>query len=235
MSSIEIAELSKVPVKKRTVVTGFAGAGFIGCTALMYAARAKGFRQVGHLHGDAMPPMMLLVEGKPRHGFRIYTDASDDYMFLVTESMLQSDSAWAIGRALMAWLKEKGLREIVAFEGFPFAQKGLYGFTTGDRDLQGLGVQPLSEGAITGVNASLLYEAIREGVEWTTVFVPTRLVNSIDYQGAVDAVEALNTMFGLGVDAGQLRRMSEAVARAAETHQRQQRKRGGFLDRIRLG
>ena len=235
MSSIEIVELSEIPIKKRTVVTGFAGAGFIGSTALMYAARAKGYRQVGHLRGDAMPPMMILVEGRPAYSFRIYTDAPDDHMFLVTESMLQGDSAWAIGRTLMGWLKKKGLKEIVSLEGFPFAQKGVYGFTTGGKNLLGLGVQPIMDGAISGVNASLMDEAIRGGVEWTTIFVPTRLISSVDYQGTVDAIQVLNTMLGLDVDPEQLRGMSEAVAKATEAHRQQQRKRGGFLDRIISG
>jgi predicted ATP-grasp superfamily ATP-dependent carboligase len=235
LSSIEIVELSEIPVKKRTVVTGFAGAGFIGNTALMYAARVKGYRQVGHLRGDAMPPMMILSEGRPAHSFRIYTDASDAHMFLVTESMLQGDSAWAIGRTLMGWLKKKGVKEIVSLEGFPFAQKGVYGFTTGGKNLLGLGVQPIMDGAISGVNASLLDEAIRGGVEWTTIFVPTRLISSVDYQGTVDAIQVLNTMLGLDVDPEQLRGMSEAVAKATEAHRQQQRKRGGFLDRIISG
>lgn len=235
MSDIEIVELSEIPIKKRTVVTGFAGAGFISNTALMYAARAKGFKQVGHLHGNMMPAMMILVEGKPRHSFRIYTDASDDSMFLVTESMLSAESTWAIGQGLMTWLKKKGLKEIVAFEGFPFAQKGIYGFTTGDKNLQGYGIQPITEGAIQGVNAALLDEAMKEGVEWTTIFVPTRLISSIDYQGVVDAIQVLNTMFKLDVDAEELRRMSEAITRATASHQKQQQKRGSFLNRILPG
>jgi len=47
----------------------------------------------------------------------------------------------------------------------------------------------------------------------------------------VDAVQALNTVLGLGVDAEQLRKTSEAIAKATEA-QRKQRQRGGFLDRI---
>ena len=235
MSNIEIVELVNIPIKKRTVITGFAGAGFIGNTALMHAARVKGFTQVGHLRGNMMPALMLLVEGKPRHSFRIYTDASDDFMFLVTDSMFSAEPAWTIGQELVAWLRKKGLKEIVALESFPFAQKGTFGFTTGDKNLQSYGVQPITEGAISGVNASLLDEAIKEGVEWTTIFVPTRIISSIDYLGASEAIQVINTMFKLGVDAEDLRRMSEAVTRASAAYQRQQQKRGGFLDRILPG
>jgi predicted ATP-grasp superfamily ATP-dependent carboligase len=231
MSSIEIVELDDIPSKKRTVVTGFAGAGFIGNTALMHAARTKGYKQVAHLHGKMMPPTMILVEGKPKHSFRIYTDASDEYMFLISESMLQAESAWTIGQELMAWLKKTGLKEIVAFEGFPFAQKGIFGFTTGEKNLQGYGIQPITEGAVSGVNASLLYEAMKEGVDWTSVFVPARLLSTIDYKGIMDAVQVLNTMFKLDIDTEQLSRMSEAFTRATAARQQQQ-KRGSLLDRV---
>ena len=235
MSSIEIVELENIPIKKRTVITGFAGAGFIGNTALMHAARVKGFKQVGHIHGNMMPALMLLVEGKPCHSFRIYTDSSDDFMFLVTDSMFSAEPAWTIGQELMIWLKKKGLKEIVAFESFPFAQQGVFGYTTGDKNLQGYGIQPIADGAISGVNASLLDEAMKEGVEWTTIFVPTRIISNIDYQGAVDAIQALNKLLKLDVDTEVLRRISEAVTRATEAHQRQQQKRGGFLNRILPG
>lgn len=235
MSDIEIVELSEIPIKKRTVVTGFAGAGFISNTALMYTARAKGFKQVGYLHGNMMPAMMILVEGKPRHSFRIYTHASENLMFLVTESMSSAEPTWAIGQRLMSWLKKKGVKEIVAFEGFPLATKGIYGFTTGDKNLQGYGIQPIPEGAIQGVNASLLNEALKDGVEWTTIFVPTRLISGIDYQGVVDAIQVLNTMFKLDVDIEELRRTSEAITRATASHQKQQQKRGSFLNRILPG
>jgi predicted ATP-grasp superfamily ATP-dependent carboligase len=231
MSSIEIVELTKVPVKNRTVVTGLAGAGFIGNTALMHAVRAKGFKQVGYVHGTAMPPMMILVEGKPSHSFRIYTDPSDEYMFLVTESILQAEAAWEIGHKLIKWLKGKGLKEIIALEGFPFAQKGVFGFTTGVKNLQGYGIQPISDGAMSGVNASLLFKAMEEGIAWTTIFVPARLIGSIDYQGAFEAVQVLNTVFNMEVEAEQLKRMSEAIAKATELQQ-QRRRGGGFLSRI---
>ena len=232
MSNIEIVELTEIPLKSRTIVTGLAGAGFVGNTALMQAVRAKGFKQVGYVHGSNMPPMMILVDGKPSHSFRIYTDPSDEYMFLVTEAILQAEAAWEMGHELISWLMEKGLKEIIAIEGFPFAQKGVYGFTTGTKNLLGYGIQPISEGAMSGVNASLLFEAMDEDIDWTTVFVPARLIGSIDYQGAFEAVQVLNTMFNMGIEADQLKRTAEAVAKAAELQQQRRRGGGGLLGRI---
>ncbi len=234
MSSIEIVEIAEVTEKRRVTVTGFAGAGSIGNTALMHMVRAEGYRQVAYVKGDMMPPLMILIQGKPNRGFRIYADKEDRHLLLVTEAMLSTGAAWAVGRELMRWFREKGVDEIIALEGFPFSQTGrrIFGFTTGGRDLQGVGVQPLSEGAIPGVNASLLEEAVRLGVDWTTVFVPTQVIGGVDYRGAADAVEVLNKMLGLDVDTGQLHVMAETMARAARSAQRREQKKGGLLGRI---
>jgi uncharacterized protein len=234
MSSIEIIELSKIPKKKRTVVTGFAGAGFIGNTALMHAVRTEGLKQVGYLHSNSIPPMIILIEGKPKYSFRIYTDKADELMFLVTEAMLSAESAWAIGQELMTWLNRKGLDEVVAFEGFPFAQTGqnVFGFTTGKKNLQSYGIRPVTEGAISGINASLLHKAMKEDIPWTTIFVPTRVLGSVDYQGAANAIQILNKMFNLDIDFEPLNRMSEAIQRAARSQRQRQERKGGFLNRI---
>jgi predicted ATP-grasp superfamily ATP-dependent carboligase len=42
MSSIEIIELFNIPKKKRIVITGYAGAGYIDNTALMHVVKELG-------------------------------------------------------------------------------------------------------------------------------------------------------------------------------------------------
>jgi predicted ATP-grasp superfamily ATP-dependent carboligase len=235
MSKINIVELQKIPNKRRTVVTGFAGAGFIGNTALMHTARTENFKQVSYLRSNIIPPLMVLIEGKPKHSFRMYIDKKDELMFLITESMLSFESAWIIGQELMKWLKEKGLKEIIAFEGFPFRrmEHNILGFSTINKKLQEYGIEPLTEGAISGVNASLLDEALKENVPWTTIFIPTLTVSSINYQGAIDAIQVLNKMFNLNVNTEYLEKMTEVLTRERLTQQRQrQQKKGGILRRI---
>jgi len=238
MSGLEIIELFEVPKKKRTVITGFAGAGYIGNTALMHVVRKKGLKQVAYLHGNKMPPIMVLEGGSPKHSFRIYTDSSDEILFLITEAMISDDSAWLIGQEVVKWLKGKGLKEIIAFEGFPFAQTGenVFGFTTTGKNLQEYNIQPLNQGAISGVNASMLERTMKDGIPWTTIFVPTRIVSSIDYNGAISAIKVLNNMFQMNVDTEELERISEAVSRVVQSQQQRPRqKKGGFLDRILPG
>jgi predicted ATP-grasp superfamily ATP-dependent carboligase len=62
MSNIKIYEISEVLEKKRTIVTGFAGVGFITNTALMHVIKTKGFKQAAYVHGNLLPPLMVLLD-----------------------------------------------------------------------------------------------------------------------------------------------------------------------------
>ena len=237
MSSIEVIEISEVSEKKRTVITGFPGVGFIGNTALMHMIKSMGFKQVAYVHGNLMPPLMVLLDGEPKHSFRIYIDSSEEIMFLVTEATVSGKSAWDIGQELMKWLKVKGVKEIISIEGFPFANPGedIFGFTTGKANLREYGVQPIDQGAVSGISASMLEETIKDKTPWTTIFIPTRIVSGIDYKGAVSAIRVLNKMFNIEVNTEPLEQLSAAVANAAKSRQSRQEKKGGFLNRILPG
>jgi predicted ATP-grasp superfamily ATP-dependent carboligase len=232
MSKLEIIEISKLPKKKLTLITGFAGVGFIGNTVLMHMAHTKGLRQIAYLHGDIIPPLMVFYDGKPRPCFRIYTDASEEFLLMITEALISSEAAWIIGKELMKWLSNTELKEIIAIDGVPLSQMGrnIFGFTTGGRDLPNYGIQNLPSGAISGINAAMLYEAEKKNIAWTSIFIPSQIISGTDYQGAVTAINLLNKMFNLNIDSEQLQRISDITLRAEA--KRRQEKKGGFLNRI---
>jgi len=228
LGSVEIVETAPLRRGRYTVITGFAGAGFIGNTALMYIVRSKGFRQRAYLKSDLIPPMMLLIEGRPIHSFRVYSDDQERLLFLITESLISSESVWEVAQRLMQWLKDKGAREFVAIEGMPFgapsADRRVYGFTLDERNLAEFGVQAISEGAVSGINAVMLEESLGSKISWMSLLVPTNLVSNIDYGGSFVAVETLNRMFKLGVDATPLKQRDEMLRKAIESQ-----RGGGFL------
>lgn len=228
MAKVEIVEAIKLKEKPHTVVLGFAGAGFIGNTSLMYAARSKGFRKVAHIKSHLIPPMMLLVQGEPTRPFRIYTDKEGKLLFILTETIIPAENSWPICIELMRWLKDKGVEEFVSIEGLPFAAPGrqAFGYTSGDRDISQYGIQETGEGAVSGLNACLMEEALEDDIDWSSIFVPTRIVNNIDYEGAATALEILNRMFNIGVDASPLQQRAEALKEATK------RKKPGILDRL---
>ena len=212
MKETKVVEIAKIPSKKRVVVTGFAGAGFISNTALMSVVNSVKFKQVAYLRGD-VPPLMVLLEGKPKHCLRIYTDPSDELMFIVTEASITGESAWSIAEAIGEWLMGKGVSEIIALEGFPagYSDTSLFGFTTGKRVLTKHKINPVSQGAISGLNATMLDQALQHDIPWTNVYISTAIATGIDYTGVIAAINLINELFNFRVDTTSLQKLSDDI------------------------
>lgn len=219
-SKVDIVETSPVKRGSPVVVVGFAGPGFIGNTALLYIARQKGFAERAYLKTHLIPPMFLLMEGRPTPVFRIYGDEKNEVLLVVSDALINAENAWPIGIRLMEWLRGKGVKEIISIEGMPFAtpegERPIFGFSLPIKDFSKVGVRPTGEGGISGLNAVLLDEAMKHKVDWTTLLVPTGLTQAIDYVGTADLIEALNRMLKFGVDTGPLRESGGAMRRAVE-------------------
>lgn len=234
-SNVEIVEVSPLKKKKRTVITGFTGPGFIGNTALMYIVRNKGLKLRVLLRSHLIPPIMLLIEGRPTPAFRIYCDEKDELLFLISDAMIAAENAWPIGIRLTEWLRDKGVREIVSIEGLPFGtpseERTIFGFSTPYRDLRQYDIRLTSEGGVSGLSAVMLDESLRNELPWVSLFVYTSLVSVIDYGGAAAIIQALNRMFKLGVDVEPLEKSDEVRRQMIE----RSRGRGsrGFLSSLR--
>ncbi len=224
MAEANIVESVKIKEKGYTAVLGFAGAGFIGNTALMFVTRSKGFKQVGHVKSIHMPPMMLIVGGRATQSFRVYADEQNGFLYLITENLIPAEGCYAIGGNLVRWLRKKGVKKVFSIEGLPLggvsSEKALE-FSTGPAEASKIGAPPVREGAISGLNAGMLEECIEQNIPWTTIFIPTTKLMSVDYAASAEAVEVLNKLFKLGVDSSPLR--SVEAQRPA-----QQKQRSGF-------
>jgi predicted ATP-grasp superfamily ATP-dependent carboligase len=231
MKEVEVVERASLDRGEYVALLGFAGTGFIGNTALMYAARSRGYTQVATVKSDLIPPMILLINGQPNYPFRIYVNDEGNLLFVVTESIIQGENVGPICRELMKWLISKGVIELISFEGLPYGAQAEelrgFGFTLGERNLAQYGIQRTTEGAISGLSACLLDESMEKNIDWSTIFIPASVINNVDYSGAAKMVEILNSMFDVGVDPEPLRQSAQMMRRAPG-----QDKQGGFLNRI---
>jgi len=233
-NSIEIIEDEPVNRGKITAITGFSGPGYIGNNALMFIARNKGYRLKAHVKSNLIPPMTLLIDGKPTPSFRIYGDNKGELLIVLCETMISGENAWAIGKKLMEWLKEKGVNKIISVEGMPFGTSTgetiVFGYSTKGQDLTTFGVRQTPEGAVSGLNAVLLEESSKHGVRWISLFPTTSMMTTIDYKGAAAVVEVLNRMFKLDVDATPIKKRDEMVKQII---QKRRRASGGFWGFLR--
>jgi predicted ATP-grasp superfamily ATP-dependent carboligase len=228
---VEVVETLPLEKGRYTVFLGFAGFGMIGSTAAMYIVRSRGFLERGYVRSRLIAPMMILIDGRPRPPFRIY-GGDEGLLFIVSEAFLTTESSWPIGFRVMEWLSNKGVKEIISMEGILSGarERVIMGFSTGD--LSRLDVRPTQEGMISGINACLLDEALRRSIPWTSLFVPTQYMSSVDYGAVADVIEVLNGVFNLKVDVSPLRRRDEELRRMAE---RLTRERGRLPSLFRLG
>lgn len=166
--------------------------------------------------------MTLIANGSPMPSFRIYLDEPGGILLVITESLIPADGCWPIALALLKWLREHGAREIYALDGLPFSATSpeikVLGY--GNKiDIGKLGIPPIREGALSGLDSCLLEECTEKGVPFANLFIPTNKLTSIDYGGAADAVDTLNRLFKFGVDPSPLRLNEDAQRRAAEQRQ----------------
>ena len=237
MASIDVEIVETQPMKKGkpTVILGFAGPGFIGGTAVMFVARNKNLVQRAHVRSQVIPPMILLIDGQITPDFRIYSHDDEDLLFITNTTMVASENAWPIGQKLLEWFLSKGASSFISIEPLPFGtgtkERPLLGFSTHRKDLSKFGVQPAREGSVAGISACMLDECVKRDIPWTSLFVPTTQVSTVDYGGAAAVIEVLNKMFKLGVDVTLLKQRDEMMRRVFESRMKGERR--GLLDSLR--
>ena len=237
MTSIDVEIVETQPIKKGkpTVIIGFAGPGFIGGTAVMFMARNKNFVQRAHVRSQLISPMILLIDGQLTSDFRIYSHDNGDLLFITNTTLIASENSWPISHKLLEWFLSKGASSFISIEPLPFGagtkERPILCFSTHRKDMDQFGVQTAREGSIAGISACMLEECVRRDIPWTSLFVPTTQVSTIDYGGAAAVIEVLNKMFKLGVDVAPLKQRDEAMRRMMEMRVKGERR--GLLDSLR--
>jgi predicted ATP-grasp superfamily ATP-dependent carboligase len=219
---VEIKEGKPIEKKNYKAILGFAGAGFIGNTALMFVVRTRGFQQVAYVKSQYVPPMTLITNGSPMPSFRVHLDESTNTFLVITESLIPSEGCWPIAWELLKWLKAKGVQEIYSLDGLPFSvvsseiKAMVYSHKI---DFSKYNFPGIREGAISGINSCMLEECVEKEYPYACLFIPTNKLTSIDYSGAADAIDVMNQVFKFGVDASPLRGSEETQHKVAEQKQ----------------
>ena len=66
----------------------------------------------------------------------------------------------------------------------------------------------------------------KSNLDWSSIFIPTMVVNNVDYDGSVAIVEILNVMFNLEVDPSLLQQSANMIRRSMRTPRTQGKKQG---------
>ena len=222
MASREVKIFETLPMNKdvHDTIIGFVGPGFIARKTIMYIADYENFSLAAHVKSQLLPPLIPIIDGQHTQNFRIYYKKEKNMLLVTSDALISDKNSRPVGRALMDWFLSKGVKHFYSIQevhvDIPPRERVIYGFSTDEIDLSQFGVERIKEGAITGINASILEECMKNGFSWTSLFVPTNLVTIVDYGGSVAIIDVLNKMFKLDVNVNSLKQLNKMVSKMME-------------------
>ncbi|GGL37000.1 hypothetical protein GCM10009037_20610 [Halarchaeum grantii] len=201
-----------------TLVVGQSQPGFAGVTAADYLVRHLESTEAGHVSSADLPAIAPVQDGTPRHHSRLYTLANADCSVLVGELFVPGAAARSYADALLAWAAANGITEIAVLHGVPFQhgpdEHAVFHVATGDYRSNRLpeGVfRPLQGGFLDGVVGELVTRSLEDRAPDVGVYVTPAHPPGPDVDAALRLIDALQSVYGIDVDASELEELSEQL------------------------
>ncbi|AEH25281.1 proteasome assembly chaperone family protein [Pyrococcus yayanosii] len=218
------------------LIEGYPGIGLVGHIAANFLAKELGMEMIGYIESPFIPPMSLILEGKPNPPLRFY--GKDNLIVAVADIYLPPTLVNEIAKEVVRYLKDSGAQRVISLGGMGvgmFKERmevwGVGGGEEETKELEGLGVKLLQYGSITGMSGKLLWEASRAGLK-AYVLLGETFGDRPDPRAAANVIEVLKKMLGIEVSTEplikeaemieeQLRRMHEEMEAARKKMERQ--------------
>ncbi len=191
MEDIVIYELEKMNLKGAVVIDGFPSVGLVSTIVGNYIINALNLRQVGVVDSPAFPSLSIVRNSEPLSPVRIYAgqikptgdeveENPQNIVVFISEFVPPPALIRPIANALIDWFEDNKCDIIISPEGIgqetPLLQSGeengkeipVFGIGSTIRTrnlLEAHKVTPLTNGAITGVTATLLTTGKRREID----------------------------------------------------------------------
>ncbi len=223
-------------IKNPVFIEGYPGVGLVGHIAANFLTKELGMEMVGYVESPFIPPMALILEGKPNPPLRFY--GKDNIIVAVADIYVPPTLVNEIAKEIVRYLKEMEAKKVVSMGGIGvgfFKEKmevwGVAGKDELNRELQEKGVKILQYGSIMGMSGKLLWEASREDLDAYVILGET-FGDRPDPRAAANVVEAIKSIVGVEVSTEplikeaemieeQLRKMHEQMERARKKAEKQ--------------
>ncbi len=223
-------------VKNPILIEGYPGVGLVGHIAANFLVRELGMEMIGYVESPFIPPMALILEGKPNPPLRFY--GKDNVIVAVADIYVPPTLVNEIARELVNYLKEMNAGKVVSMGGIGIGffkeQMDVWGVGAREelnKELEENGVKLLQYGSIMGMSGKLLWEASREDLDAYVILGET-FGDRPDPRAAANVIEALKKLVPLEVSTEpllqearaieeQLRRMHEQMEQARRKAEKQ--------------
>ena len=223
-------------VKNPILIVGYPGVGLVGHIAANFLAKELKMDMIGYVESPFIPPMAMILEGKPNPPLRFY--GKDNLIVAIADIYVPPTLVNEIARELVKYLKEMDAGKVVSMGGIGIGffkeQLDVWGVGARDelnRELEENGVKVLQYGSIMGMSGKLLWEASRNNLD-AYVLLGETFGDRPDPRAAANVIEALKKLVPLEVSTEpllqearaieeQLRRMHEQMEQARKKAQQQ--------------
>ncbi len=223
-------------IERPILIEGYPGVGLVGHIAANFLAKELGMEMIGYVESPFIPPMALILEGKPNPPLRFY--GKGNIIVAVADIYVAPTLVNEIVRELTAYLKERNAEKVISLGGIGIGffkeQMDVWGVGAREelnRELEEKGVKLLQYGSIMGMSGRLLLEASRSNLD-AYVLLGETFGDRPDPKAAANVIEALKKLVPLEVSTEpllqeaqaieeQLRRMHEQMEQARKKAQQQ--------------
>lgn len=193
-----------------TLLCGFSEFGLAGLTTANYLVDQLDLEQVGHIEVDQLPPIAPFENGTPRRHTRLFAHPERDLTVLVGELFVPPPAAEPFGNAIVDWAEDRGVEEVVVASGVPVAHgpDDHRAFYVADETYQkarlsGVDIKPMTGGFLDGINGAIVSRGMGTDLGTAVLTTPAH-AQTPDVAAALRLVEAVETIYDLGVDTAPL-------------------------------
>jgi uncharacterized protein len=213
-SEDHVHEIKKLNCKSPIIFAGFVGPGLVGPLAVGYMIEKLKMQEIGYLRSKYLPPSTVFIQGRLRHPFRFYSNETGTICAIICEVTLRMEGLYNIASTILDWADSKGTKEFVILDGVAGEEHDNKVFCAVEEDLCRImsekGISMISQGFISGIPGSILNECLVRKVRAITLLVKASHT-SPDPMAAASLVDAVNSVYWLGIDTADLRKEKERI------------------------
>jgi uncharacterized protein len=213
-SEDHVYEIKKLSYKSPIIFAGFVGPGLAGPLSVGYMIEKLKMQEIGYLRSKYLPPSTVFIQGRLRHPFRFYSNKTGTICAIICEVTLRIEGLYNIASTILDWADAKETKEFVILDGVAGEEHDNKVFCAAEEDLCRImsekGISMISQGFISGIPGSILNECLVRKVRAITLLVKASHTNP-DPMAAATLVDAVNSVYGLGIDTADLRKEKERI------------------------
>ncbi|WP_297416922.1 proteasome assembly chaperone family protein [Thermococcus sp.] len=202
-------------IENPLLIEGYPGVGLVGHIAANFLVRELGMEMVGYVESPFIPPMALILDGKPNPPLRFY--GKDNVIIAVADVYVAPTLVNEIVRELTTYLKKRNAEKVISLGGIGIGffkeQMDVWGVGAREelnKELEGNGVKLLQYGSIMGMSGRLLLEASRNKLDAYVILGET-FGDRPDPKAAANVIEALKRLVPLEVSTEPLLQEAKAI------------------------